>query len=266
MTLYRRLGLFGIGAAGLSLVAPASLAASIVRLAEGDFAEDASRITFDNSGDTNPTYTLTTASLGDVTVSFGPNFVGQTLTGGFPDTLDDTTPEGPLTLDLNGPATRVVRDSANPSSPVLSGTPTFNGVISGLFSQSVSAIGLDGGVFDGDMTTSIEAYDVDGNSLGIVSNDGEGVEFFGLALSDGANDIRGFSFYVTGNEPAGFAIDNFTFGSVDELDDDVIPDGPDGPDGPTDPNVIPTPTALFGAAPILAGLFARRRRDAADRA
>jgi hypothetical protein len=159
---------------------------------------------------------VATASLGTVTVSFGGYFAGQAVSAGFPVSLSDTTPTGPLSLDLSSSPSFISGDGANPTSPVLSGTPQFNGPIAVLFSTPVAAVGLDGGFFDAIGGTSIEAFGPDGSSLGLVHNTATGIEFFGLADSGGGNVIQGISFYITGNEPAGFGIDNLTFGSKQE--------------------------------------------------
>jgi hypothetical protein len=124
------------------------------------------------------------------------------------------SPSNPLTLFTGSNPTQIVNDGANPTSPVLSGTPTFNGPISVFFSVDVAAVGLDGGFFDAANSTTIEAFDRQGNSLGSVTNNGTGIEFFGLLDANGQNTIAGISFYITGNEPAGFAIDNLTFGAA----------------------------------------------------
>lgn len=128
---------------------------------------------------------------------------------------------------------------------MLSGTPTFNGVISVLFSTPVAGVGLQGGYFNAIGATTIEAYDAAGNSLGSITNSQLGLEFYGLADSTGTNVISGISFYITGNEPAGFAINDVTFGSAGV----IVPVGP-----------IPAPGALILAALGL-GLvgFLRRR-------
>ncbi len=189
--------------------------AQLVRIAAGDFTPQASVITFNNTGETNPVYDVATATLGTVTVSFGSNFAGQTVSAGFPASLTGS-PTGPLTL-LNDATVFVTPDGANPTSPVLSGTPRFNGPISVFFSVPVAAVGLDGGYFDAVKSTSIEAFSADGASLGIVTNTKTGIEFFGLADASGKNVISGISFYITGPEPAGFGIDNLTFGSAREL-------------------------------------------------
>jgi hypothetical protein len=236
------------------LVASVVAHAQIVRVSPGDFTPLASVITFSEPGyplfTTNPVYTLATASLGSVTVSFGQNFVGQTVTGGFPSTITGL-PTGPLTLVATG--TTIVGDGANPTSPVLSGTPTFNGPVSMLFSTDVAFVGLDGGFFNAIGGTSIQAFDVSGTSLGLVTNTALGIEFLGLTTASGLNVIRGLSFYITGSEPFGFAIDNVTFGSVREL---VTPPGG---------GAVPEPSTygLMGAAALLGAVMIRRRMQKA---
>lgn len=202
--------------------------AALIDLGPGSFTPAATAITFSEAGypinTTDPVYSFTgLPGLGNVMVSFGGLFVGQTVTNTNPNTLLNNLPTGPLTLAGGPPTTFITTDGANPTSPVLSGTPRFNGVISVLFSVPVAGVGLDGGYFDAIGGTSIEAYGADGSSLGIVHNTQYGIEFFGLADSGGANVIKGISFYITGSEPAGFAIDNLTFGAKEVIND--VPDG-----------------------------------------
>lgn len=189
------------------------LHASLVNLGAGSFTPAASVITFDEValGTVNPVYNFPNAgTLGAVTVSFGASFVGQTITGGFPNTLTGS-PTGPLTLGAGNVET--VNDGApGATSPVLSGEPIFNGPISVLFSVPVAAVGLKGGFFDAVGATTITAFDANGAALGSIVNSVTGFEFYGLADSTGAAVIKGISFYITGNEPAGFQIDNLTFG------------------------------------------------------
>ena len=85
--------------------------------------------------------------------------------------------------------------------------------------------------------------------LGSITNSVTGIEFYGLATANGANSIAGIAFFITGNEPAGFAIDNVTFGSVNVL---VNP-----------PGVVPEPESFALLAVGLAGLAlvrVKRRR------
>jgi len=201
--------------------------ATLVDLGPGSFVALAPTITFDEValGTINPSITLSAGSLGNVTVSFAGSFVGQSIVGGFPSTISGT-PTGPLTL--NGGNTVTVNDGApGATSPVLSGSPTFNGPISVLFSTPVAAVGLKAGYFDAVGATTIQAFDSLGNVLGAIVNTVTGFEFYGLADSAGANVIAGISFYITGNEPAGFQIDNLTFGAADVIRD-PLPGVPDG--------------------------------------
>src|SRR5262245_50408657 len=108
--------------------------AVLVNLGPGSFVPLAPTIPFSESGhpvgQTNPVYPFTgLPTLGNVTVSFGGHFVGQAVTAGTPVTLSDHTPTGPLMLDPAAPNTFITGDSASPTSPILSGTPLFNGPI-----------------------------------------------------------------------------------------------------------------------------------------
>ena len=214
--------------------------AALINLGPGSFTPAASVITFSEValGTQNPVY-----NLGGNTISFGPRFQGQSLSGAFPVTLSGS-PTGPLTLVLDPAApTFTVNDGSNPDSPVLSGTPTFNGPISIKFATPVAAVGMQGGFFNNPNSTSIEAFDANGVSLGIISNSIIGLEFYGLFDSTGSN-IAGISFYVTGNEPAGFAIDSVTFG-----DASVIRGVPE-----------PLTMSLFGAGLVGAAALRRRKK------
>ena len=191
-----------------------SAQAVLVNLGPGSFTPAATVITFSEFAvnTINPVYSLPAGSLGTVGVTFAGSFVGQTITGGGVKTLTGS-PTGPLTLGAGD--TFITTDGANPTSPVLSGTPLYNGPISVLFSVPVSAVGLSGGYFDAINSTSITAFDSNGAALGTITNSKTGIEFYGLADSSGAAVIKGISFYITGNEPAGFVIDNLTFGGAE---------------------------------------------------
>lgn len=213
-----------VGLACASVVQAGAADAVLVRLGAGAFNPQAAIITFSEQslGTEDPMIALPTVDLGEVTVSFGGHFVGQTAAevSSPPPvvSLVDSTPTGPLALDPDAPATFITTDASNPTSPVLSGTPTFNGPISMQFSTPVAAVGLDGGFFNAIGGTSIEAYDAGGNVLGSVQNAELGIEFFGLADSTGNSVISGVSFFITGEEGGGFGIDNVTFGSADVLE------------------------------------------------
>lgn len=195
---------------------PAIANAQLVNLGPGSFSPLASVIDFSGQyGVQNPTYQFFgLPDLGDVTVSFAGAFAGQSVVNNSGvNTISGLPTQGqPLALNTSV-ITEVVGDIANPTSPVLSGSPIFNGPISILFSSPVAAVGLDGGYFDTIGGTSIAAFGVNGNLLGTIVNSQTGIEFYGLATASGTNDIAGISFYITGDEYFGFAIDNITFGS-----------------------------------------------------
>lgn len=247
------LALWLAGATGL--IAGGVAEASLVDLGEGSFSPLAETITFDELGVVNPVYEFTDMTdltpTGHLTVSFGGYFLGQSNVGSStgPDTLIDTTPVGPLSLDPDAPATFITDDTASGDSPVLSGSPRFNGPIAVLFSAPVAGVGLSGGYFDAIGGTTIEAYDVFGNSLGSITNSSLGQEFYGLADDSGKNMIAGISFYITGEEPAGFAIDNLTFGSGEMV---VYPDD--------DPVPLPPTIILFGSGCAGLLILVRRKR------
>lgn len=222
--------------------------ATLIDLGPGSFTALAPVITFDEVtlGTTNPTYNFPALTgLGNVSVSFGGFFKGQAATGGSVVTLSDNTPLTGVypVLDPNAPLTTTVNDSApGATSPVLSGTPTFNGPISVLFSVPVAGVGLKGGFFDAEHATAIEAYDSLGGVLGRITNSVKGFEFYGLGDSTGLNVIAGISFFITGSEPYGFQIDNLTFGAKNVIN------------APIDPVPEPTTFLLLGMGlTVLAG-------------
>lgn len=250
---------------GMFVVIAGSLAAQtasagIIRIDKGAFQPGAGLITFSEVplGTVNPSYTPADygGDASEPNVNFGGFFTGQSLSatpatdcpGGASTGCVVGTPSGPLSLDPNSPTTHTQTDSANPTSPVLSGSPTFNGPVAILFNEGVAGVGLDGGFFDAPNSTKIEAFDADGNSLGFVTNTGTGIEFLGLVTDNKAEDIHGLIFSLVGDEPAGFAIDNLYFGASDQI---VVP-----------PTGVPEPAELgmFGFGALLVGLFCGLRR------
>lgn len=214
--------------------------AALIGLDEGSFTPAASVITFSEYalGTINPSYSFDIdGSIYDVT--FDGYFAGG---------LGTPTVGSPLALAAGSPDTFISTDGANPTSPVLSGTPRFSGSVAVLFSQDVAAVGLDGGYFDAIGGTTIAAYDRMGNLLGSITNSALGIEFFGLGDSSGEAVIAGIQFYITGNEPAGYAIDNLTF---------AIDEGGYNPN----PDAVPEPATMFllGAG-LLGGVVSRKRK------
>lgn len=107
----------------------------------------------------------------------------------------------------------ITQDSANPTSPVLSGSPRFQGRIEGSFVDpedgispiSVKGFEVDAGYFDAIGSTKIEWFDKDGNKLGQRANTRYAIQNFKI---EGGN-ISSWKIGIFENEPAGYAIDNF---------------------------------------------------------
>lgn len=226
-------------------------AVTIIRVPEASFVAGSGLITFSEFplGTVNPTYAPANygGGAGSPTVTFEGYFSGQSIgtgatcpPGAAVSGCVVGSPTSPLTLDPAAPDTFITTDSANPTSPVLSGTPRFNGPVSILFDIDVTGVGLDGGFFDAIGGTAITAFARDGSVLGQVTNTGTGIEFLGLVTSDGSEQIAGLQFSLVGDEPAGFAIDNVRFGRTGQ----VIPPG------------IPEPASLllFSAGLVAFGL------------
>jgi hypothetical protein len=235
-------------AAYLALSTFSANAVSVVRIPQSSFTPQAGLITFSefSLGTVNPTYTPVNYGgnpLTAPTVTFGGFYQGQSLSatpgvdcpGGAATGCVVGTPTGPLSLNPAYPNTFITTDVSNPTSPVLSGTPRFNGPITILFDKDMAGVGLDGGFFDAPNSTAITAFARNGSVLGQVSNTGLGIEFLGLVTSDGSAAIAGLQFSLIGPEPAGFAIDSLRFG----LPGQVNP-----------PQKTPEPASLLGLLTI----------------
>jgi hypothetical protein len=232
--------------------------AGVIRVPVGSFTPAAGLITFSEFAlnTVNPTYAPATYGGGPglPTVTFDGFFAGQSLGAASPPCPPGAAlsgcvlgnPTGPLALAPGAPDTRIVNDGAHPTSPVLSGTPTFNGPIAILFDVDVFGVGLDGGFFNAIGGTAITAFDRAGNVLGSVTNTGLGIEFLGLVTDDGTASIAGLLFSLVGPEPAGFAIDNLRFGLPGQI---VVP------------GRVPEPATLLLLGAALLGIGAMRRRS-----
>lgn len=225
----------------------------VVRIDESAFQAGSGLITFSEValGAPNPVYTPANygGAAGDPDVSFGGFFSGQALGDGTTCPPGAAlsgcvigTATGPLSLDPASPNTFTVNDGSNPTSPVLSGSPQFNGPIAILFDSDVAGVGLDGGFFDSVGSTSITAFARDGSVIGSVLNEGTGIEFLGLVTADGSDTIAGLLFSLAGAESAGFAIDNLRFGTGDV----IIGPGPALP---------PEPVPAFGSFSLIVMLL-----------
>ena len=210
--------------------------AGIIKVTEGDFEAGAGQITFSEFalGTVNPFYVPGdyAGNAGDPDVNFAGWFDGQMLSlnsgvdcpGAAASACIVGTPTGPLSLDANSTDTFIANDGSNPTSPVLSGSPVFNGGIAVLFSTDQFGVGFDGGFFNAVGSTAITAFARDGSLIGSVSNTVLGVEFLGLVTDDQTASIAGVFLDLVGAEPAGFAIDNIRFGGVDDVRVEDVPE------------------------------------------
>jgi hypothetical protein len=240
-------GLFG-------LVQPAN-AATVVQVSEGAFVAGSGLITFSEvaAGTVNPVYApaLFGGGAGSPTVTFGGFFSGQSLVaggcnGGAASGCVGGSPTGPITLDPASPATFTTNDGSAPRSPVLSGTPTFNGPIAIKFSTPQSGVGLVGGFFNAIGGTAITAYDINGNAIGSIMNDKLGLEFLGLVTNDSSAVIAALLFSLVGPELAGFAVDDIRFGVGEQV---IVPGVP-----------LPGALPLFATGLVALGLVGCRRK------
>ena len=243
--------------AGLLISSAAQSA--VMRVGAASFTPDAGRITFSEFavGTVNPSYTPANygGAPGSPNVNFGGRFIGQTGDNGVDCPSGAAAsgcvlglPTGPLAFDPVSPNTFIIEDSANPTSPVLSGTPAFNGPVSILFDIDLAGVGLDGGFFDAIGGTAIRAFDRQGGIIGTVVNEALNIEFLGLVTTDGLAAIAGLQFFLVGAEPAGFAIDNLVFARAGQV---VVP------------GQVPVPAALpLFASALGLGAIARRRKAA----
>lgn len=119
-----------------------------------------------------------------------------------------------LGIIFEGSGPFITTDGANPTSPVLSGSPRFEGDITGKFVEPgtdrptvVKSFTFDAGYFDDFGSTRIEWFDPEGQKLGQSINSQLGIE----RLTFEGGNIASWRISVAENEPAGYAIDNVSF-------------------------------------------------------
>lgn len=168
---------------------------------------------------TNPQYTAPNIpNVGNVTVSFGTLFQGQSY-GSEHNSLSDTTPTNPLTLDYSKGSAVTLYDFARKSVVLGSkiGNTLFTAPLAVHFSQNVSNVLFDLGSLDKNSPTLVEAFTRTGASLGFLGGFGAGFNSVALADSSGSNAIAGLSIYVPDHtmDWEGFGLSNIRFGVND---------------------------------------------------
>jgi hypothetical protein len=107
----------------------------------------------------------------------------------------------------------ITQDGANPTSPVLSGTPKFQGPITATFvtpgdaatAAETRRLTFDAGYFDEVGSTQVTFRDINNASLGTFLNSGTGIRTFTAPAGTHSFTIGGTS------DSAGFAIDNLNY-------------------------------------------------------
>ncbi|WP_138551678.1 carboxypeptidase-like regulatory domain-containing protein [Pseudoalteromonas rubra] len=119
---------------------------------------------------------------------------------------------------FGGDAPFITTDSANPTSPVLSGTPQYNGAIEGRFVDpltgeptTVNSFSLDAGYFDNLSSTRLQWFNPEGQLIREVLDSQFGIEHF--AIRD--ENIASFRIEIIAQEDAGYAIDNVAFNLIE---------------------------------------------------
>lgn len=168
--------------------------------------------------ETNPEFTFDVGES-SITVKFGSHFAGQTL-GTEPNTLDDSTPSAPLSLAADSSVSTNIDMGIR--SIALGGMTSVGGMfttpIAILFDQAVSAVGFRTGLLDYPNLVTFEAYDDQGNSLGLIKNPNAGSNLIGIGTEDSTSEIYGISMYLNPGEMdwEGFTIDDVIFSLGDD--------------------------------------------------
>jgi hypothetical protein len=148
------------------------------------------------------------AATDDTTITFSEFLGGVPITDAYKD-------EGILFSGSGaGDEPFITGDGANPTSPVLSGSPLFSGPIVGKFvlpgttsPTTVNSFSLDVGYINSPNSVAISAFGLGGALLKRVSASQAGINH----ITVNAGGIASFRVEAVGNEPAGFAIDNVSF-------------------------------------------------------
>jgi hypothetical protein len=144
------------------------------------------------------------------TITFSEFGVGTRITDQYRDHGVIFTGQG-LTVEEDRSTPFINPDGSNPTSPVLSGDPLFQGPITGVFTDPATngpfqtdGFSLDVGYIDNRDSVEIAYFDIDGNKLGAVTANHFGINHMTVSHPG----IARFTVHAITDEPAGFAIDN----------------------------------------------------------
>jgi lysophospholipase L1-like esterase len=105
----------------------------------------------------------------------------------------------------------ISEDGSNPTAPVLSGVPQYQGPIHAVFTvpgsaepATVDGFSLDVGYINSRDSVVVDYFDASGQVVGSVPADSLGINHLTIAY----RGVRGFDVHTVADEPAGFAIDN----------------------------------------------------------
>lgn len=182
-------------------------------------------------------------SLQPATITFSEFPIGTAI----------TTQYRNVGIDFGGDSPFITTDGSNPTSPVLSGTPMFNGGVAGRFVnrdgtiRAVEAFSVDVGYIDSPGSVEVVTVDVAGATLDTTVIDRTGIVNVAVAKPG----IAGFAVQATGSEPAGFAIDNVAFAGF------PVTSGPsvDEQGGADNPSQYPTACAVARPVNCATGQF-----------
>jgi len=164
------------------------------------------------SSSTSPNYV---APLGGVTVNETPSCSNNITFSEYSLDTAITNQYGNKGIVFGGSSPFITTDGANPTSPVLSGSPRFFGAIEGSFVNPKDGVTpaiadsfqLDAGYFDSVGSTALKLYDSEGNLIEQRTNTGEGIFTFTVE----GLPVAKWRLEPIGDDPAGFAIDNICF-------------------------------------------------------
>jgi cutinase len=179
---------------------------------------------------------VVTAAVGDSLITFDEFPEGTIITDEYADLgviFSGDSPEDELEL---------VFDADNPTTPVLSGTPTFHGTISAQFvvpgtttQAIVSGFTVDVGFIDDPGAVVVVVHRTGGDE--VITTEEFGIN----TLESATGGITGFTVEENTEEGAGFAIDNLAFTPGVALP----PPPPPPPPAPTDPAARCAPYLVF---------------------